>query len=119
MRIERGMEDGRKIVFKEKADEMPGCITGDVILVVAQVACTSVYPRSVLGCSALLGMCGHVSRFVHLGPIDNTMCSVLMVYDGENSRCVRATIVTSFLPPSFATHAGRPSIRPSSDRGRT
>ena len=29
VRIERGMEDGRKIVFKEKADEMPGCITGD------------------------------------------------------------------------------------------
>jgi hypothetical protein len=37
VRIERGMEDGKKIVFKEKADEMPGCITGDVVLVVAQV----------------------------------------------------------------------------------
>jgi len=36
VRIERGMDDGRKIIFKEKADEMPGCITGDVILVVAQ-----------------------------------------------------------------------------------
>lgn len=38
VRIERGMEDGKKIVFKEKADEMPGCITGDVVLVVAQAA---------------------------------------------------------------------------------
>ena len=38
VRIERGMEDGRKIVFKEKADEMPGAITGDVVLVVAQAA---------------------------------------------------------------------------------
>eukprot|EP00291_Cryptomonas_curvata_P026829 CAMPEP_0172175338 /NCGR_PEP_ID=MMETSP1050-20130122/14171_1 /TAXON_ID=233186 /ORGANISM="Cryptomonas curvata, Strain CCAP979/52" /LENGTH=452 /DNA_ID=CAMNT_0012847427 /DNA_START=1 /DNA_END=1355 /DNA_ORIENTATION=+ len=37
VRIERGMEDGRKIVFKEKADEMPGAITGDVILVVQQM----------------------------------------------------------------------------------
>ena len=36
VRVERGMDDGKKIVFKEKADEMPGCITGDVILVVAQ-----------------------------------------------------------------------------------
>jgi DnaJ family protein A protein 2 len=38
VRVERGMEDGRKIVFKEKADEMPGCITGDVILVVSQAS---------------------------------------------------------------------------------
>ena len=43
VRIERGMEDGRKIVFKEKADEMPGAITGDVILVVSQVSCVCVY----------------------------------------------------------------------------
>ena len=33
VRIDRGMDDGKKIVFKEKADEMPGAITGDVILV--------------------------------------------------------------------------------------
>jgi len=38
VRIERGMDDGRKIIFKEKPDEMPGCITGDVILVVSQAA---------------------------------------------------------------------------------
>jgi DnaJ-class molecular chaperone len=36
VRIERGMEHGKKIVFAEKADEMPGAITGDVILVVQQ-----------------------------------------------------------------------------------
>jgi hypothetical protein len=36
VRIERGMEHGKKIVFQEKADEMPGAITGDVILVVQQ-----------------------------------------------------------------------------------
>mmetsp|Transcript_66705 Transcript_66705/g.159163 ORF Transcript_66705/g.159163 Transcript_66705/m.159163 type:complete len:366 (+) Transcript_66705:3-1100(+) len=36
VRIDRGMDDGKKIVFKEKADEMPGAITGDVILVIAQ-----------------------------------------------------------------------------------
>ena len=36
VRIERGVEHGKKIVFSEKADEMPGAITGDVILVVQQ-----------------------------------------------------------------------------------
>jgi len=36
VRIERGMENGKKIVFREKADEMPGAITGDVVLIVQQ-----------------------------------------------------------------------------------
>uniref|UniRef100_A0A7S0HYG2 J domain-containing protein n=1 Tax=Hanusia phi TaxID=3032 RepID=A0A7S0HYG2_9CRYP len=37
VRIERGMDNGRKLIFKEKADEMPGCITGDVILIISQM----------------------------------------------------------------------------------
>lgn len=36
VRIERGMENGKKVVFREKADEMPGAITGDVVLIVQQ-----------------------------------------------------------------------------------
>lgn len=34
--IERGMKHGQKIVFEGEADEMPGMIAGDVILVVQQ-----------------------------------------------------------------------------------
>ena len=30
------MDNGKKIIFKEKADEMPGAITGDVVLIVQQ-----------------------------------------------------------------------------------
>ena len=60
------MEDGRKIVFKEKADEMPGCITGDVILVVAQVACARLCTLAAFCICSAQCMASHVQTHVKL-----------------------------------------------------
>ena len=35
--IKKGSKDGEKIVFKKKADEKPGYITGDIIIVIEQI----------------------------------------------------------------------------------